>query len=307
MPGIEVTVVEKMADGSEKVMTPNGAIVIRKKDATSIPMEFDHVLKGRKEWNEIFEPRLAFSEDRVNGVLVNCGTEMRRFDAGGREFLASGVRENQYLLHCGSLYGVLRDYMGMENLCYLAADDEDLLIEMIQVNADLCYANTEFTLKSGATFDIAHFWEDIAYKNGPLVTPSFFYEHLGPHYKRITDPVHSYGIDLISLDCDGLIDTLVPTWLDNGVNVMFPIEVGTWDASIEPWRKKYGKQLLGVGGMRKRVLAMDYAAVDAEVERLKPLVALGGYLPCPDHRLPADTVWENVQYYCEKMRTAFGG
>jgi len=108
------------------------------------------------------------------------------------------------------------------------------------------------------------------------------------------------------VDCDGKIDALIPIWLENGVNTMFPIEVGTWAASIGPWREKYGREIHGVGGMDKRVLAFDYAAIDAEVERLRPLVDLGGYIPCPDHRLPPDTKWENVQYYCEKMRKTFG-
>jgi hypothetical protein len=31
---------------------------------------------------------------------------------------------------------------------------------------------------------------------------------------------------------------------------------------------------------------LDYAAIDKEIERLKPLVDLGGYIPCPDHRIP---------------------
>jgi len=53
------------------------------------------------------------------------------------------------------------------------------------------------------------------------------------------------------------------------------------------------------------VFAHDYAAIDAEVERLKPLVELGGYIPCPDHRIAPDAKWENVQYYCEKMRRTF--
>lgn len=57
--------------------------------------------------------------------------------------------------------------------------------------------------------------------------------------------------DRDSVDCDGLIDTLIPTWLNNGVNTMFPIEVGTWDANIKPWREKYSQQLRGVGGMSK--------------------------------------------------------
>jgi len=90
--------------------------------------------------------------------------------------------------------------------------------------------------------------------------------------------------------------------LNNGVNTMFPIEVGTWDASIASWREKYGKELRGVGGMNKNVFSKDFAAVDAEIERLKPLIALGGYIPCPDHRIAPDAKWENVRYYCEKLR-----
>ncbi len=85
---------------------------------------------------------------------------------------------------------------------------------------------------------------------------------------------------------------------------MFPIEVGVWDASIEPWRKQYGPQLRGVGGMNKNVFARDFAAVDEEVERLVRLVELGGYIPCPDHRIPPTAKWENVQYYTERLRNA---
>ena len=133
-----------------------------------------------------------------------------------------------------------------------------------------------------------------------------FKEKVGPRYKRITDLLKRYGVDIVSLDCDGKLDQLVPIWLENGVNTMFPIEVGTWNASIKPWREEYGRELRGVGGMDKRVLAYDYAAIDAEIERLKSLVELGGYIPCPDHRIPPDARWENVQYYCDAMRKVFG-
>jgi uroporphyrinogen decarboxylase len=59
--------------------------------------------------------------------------------------------------------------------------------------------------------------------------------------------------------------------------------------------------------MDKRVFAFDRPAIDAEVERLKELVDLGGYIPCPDHRLPPDAQWDNVLYYTERMRKSFGG
>jgi uroporphyrinogen decarboxylase len=87
---------------------------------------------------------------------------------------------------------------------------------------------------------------------------------------------------------------------------MFPIEVGTWNASIAPWRKLFGRELRGVGGVNKHVFCADRSAIDKEIERIKPLVELGGYIPCPDHRLPIDARWENVQYYCEAMHQHFG-
>jgi uroporphyrinogen decarboxylase len=138
------------------------------------------------------------------------------------------------------------------------------------------------------------------------VNPAVFDAKVGPWYQRITTITRAAGLDLCSLDCDGMIDSLIPTWLTNGVNVMFPIEVGAWDASIAPWREKYGRDLRGVGGMDKRVFAHGRAAVDREIERLRPLVALGGYIPCPDHRIPPDAEWDTVRYYCERMRTVFG-
>jgi len=195
--------------------------------------------------------------------------------------------------------------MGVEGISYLYADDEQLYDEIINTVGELVYKTTKRALESGIKFDYANFWEDICFKNGPLVVPSVFAKKVGPHYRRITDLIKSHGINIISLDCDGFIDSLIPIWFENGVNTMFPIEVGTWEASITPWRQKYGKELRGVGGMNKHVLSRDKGAVDAEIERLKPLVALGGYLPCPDHRLPPDTKWELVQYYCERMRQVF--
>lgn len=196
----------------------------------------------------------------------------------------------------------LIDLLGVEQLSYLYMDDEELYAEIIDTMAGLSYKWVKAALESGAKFDYAHYWEDICFKNGPLVIPGVFDEYVGPHYKKTTELLKQYGVTIVSVDCDGLIDSLIPTWLENGVNTMFPIEVGTWNASIEPWRAKYGKQIRGVGGMNKTIFARDYKAIDAEIERLKPLIELGGYIPCPDHRIAPDAIFENVQYYCEQIR-----
>ena len=321
LPPFERKVLEVMPDGMRKEVNGDGVVILQKDDATGIPTEIDHLFKGRKEWDELFKPRMLPDEKRIFRPEPVIGDLQRGDQADGRparrfrdhinEIVAEVQRTDRDRpigLMCGSLYGRIRDIVGMVNLSYLQADDPDLFDEMIVTFADLCYWATEKALETYSdNWDFGHFWEDICFRSGPLVSPRVFKQKVGPQYRRITDLLHGHGINIVSLDCDGKIDALIPTWFENGVNTMFPIEVGTWNASIAPWREKYGPELRGVGGMDKKVFAYDFAAIDAEVERLKPLIDLGGYIPCPDHRIAPDAKWENVQYYCEQMRKTFGG
>lgn len=305
-PAFEQKVLEVFPNGSRHIRNESGVTLVQEPGAGSIPAEVDHMLKDRAAWDGEFKKRMQFKPDRILSAMVRVNESMLPFNAGGLEFLKNDCRDYPYGLHCGSLYGTLRNYIGMENLCYLLADDEPLLDEMIETMGELCFQCTRFALESGARFDFGHFWEDICFKNGPLVNPEVFKAKVGPHYRRITGLLNQYGIKIVSLDCDGMIDALIPTWFGNGVNTMFPIEVGTWNASIKPWRSQYGRELRGVGGMNKTVFARDRKSVDAEIERLKPLVELGGYIPCPDHRIAPDAHWDLVRHYCERMHAVFG-
>ena len=293
-PAFESKVVREFPDGLRHVQQGDGVITVQCDDAGSISAEIDHLLKDRASWEEHYKWRYARSENRVNQSSL--------------EQLKKARRETPLGLHCGSLFGHIRNVLGVEGVSYLYVDDEPLFREIIDTVGDLCYRNIQraLLLGSGVGFDFAHFWEDICFKNGPLISPVVFREYVGPHYRRITELLKRHGIDIVSLDCDGWIDALLPIWLENGVNTMFPIEVGTWNASIAPWRKKYGKELRGVGGMNKVVFAHDKGAVDAEIERLIPLVDLGGFIPCPDHRIPPDAKFENVCYYTERLRQIYG-
>jgi len=301
-PGFESKVMKINADGSREVLQYDGTIVLQKEGAGSIPSEIDHTLKDRKSWEEHYLPRLQFSAERILKSKVNTGKVFLEYNGGGLDFLKKPERKNPLGLYCGSLFGNIRNWFGVIGVSYLYMDDEKLFDEIINTVGDLSYNCAKTVLVAGAKFDFAHFWEDICFKNGPLIIPSVFDQKVGHHYRRITNLLRQYGIDIVSVDCDGLIDSLIPIWFNNGVNTMFPIEVGTWNANIRPWRDKYGPQLRGVGGMNKVVFSMDYAAVNSEIERLKPLIELGGYIPCPDHRIAPDAKWENIQYYCEQMR-----
>ena len=288
-PYFEEKLLREEPDGSRVIRDSKGLICRVKPGITSIPSMIGTALTDRTVWEEEYLPRLQMHAGRISAEQA-------------KELPDPRERQVPIGLHLGSLMGHMRDLLGVEQLSYLYADDEDLYREIVDTLCGLCYSCAEGMLQTGAKFDYAHYWEDICFKHGPLVVPRVFDELAGPWYRKISRLVASYGIDIISLDCDGMIDSLIPTWLRNGVNTMFPIEVGTWGGSIGPWREKYGKDLRGVGGMDKRVFARDKAAVEAEVERLKPLIDLGGYIPCPDHRISPDADFELVRYYCELMR-----
>ena len=289
LPCFEQEVLEKYDDGSMIIRDNCGLICKVKPGVVSIPAEIGTSLTDREAWEKLYLPKFQMSKDRIPYDVL-------------KSLPLSENREYPIGLYLGSLIGNMRNILGIEHLSYLYADDEELFGEIINTMCGLCYDCAKAVLETGIHFDYAHYWEDICFKNGPLVSPAVFQDYCGPWYRKLAELVHSYGITIISVDCDGLIDRLLPIWLENGVNTMFPIEVGTWGANIAPWREKYGKEIHGVGGMNKTVFSQDRKAVDLEIERLKKLVALGGYIPCPDHRIAPDAKYDLVQYYCDKMQ-----
>ena len=290
-PRFEQKVLEVLPDGSQRVVTASGVIEKIKPGIVSIPSEDDYLLKDREAFEELFKPKMQFSDERVNAEHIK------------RVFYDRYADDTPLGIHLGSVMGDIRNYTTVMGMSYLMYDeDEELFADIVDTYAEMQYKCADAVLSLGLPFDFAHYWEDICFKNGPLLAPSLFDELAAKHYKRRNELCHKHGIDIISLDCDGVTEALIPTWLENGVNVLFPIEIGTWGDQFGPAREKYGERILGVGGMDKTALRKDRAAVDAEIERIKRLAAKGGFIPCPDHRMMPGSKFELVQYYAEEVK-----
>jgi uroporphyrinogen decarboxylase len=192
--------------------------------------------------------------------------------------------------------------MGVENLSLVLYDDPAWFEEMVTTVADCIIGTLTRVLETGGQFDGCSMWEDMCYNAGPLMSPKHFKRFLVPHYRRIADLLHKYDVDVIWLDCDGNIDKLMPLWLDAGINCMFPVEIGTWGADPIRYRQEYGKDLLMMGGVSKRLLARSKEEIGAEIRRLLPLVEEGGFIGFCDHRVPPDVPLENYMFYLDVVR-----
>lgn len=199
---------------------------------------------------------------------------------------------------CFGLFSFLRRLMGTERSCTLFYDDPDMAHEMLDFLTEYLIEVTRRALEE-VEIDYFNYFEDFAYKAGPLIGPNIFRKFLMPRYRRINDHLRSHGVRHIWLDSDGNTEVLLPLLIEVGITCHWPLERA---AGMDPLkiRATYGHDLALVGGIDKRALARDRRAIEEEVYRHVPqLIEDGGYIPTLDHAVPPDIPYDNFMYYLE--------
>lgn len=293
IPGFEYKVVEEH-ERTKIIVDGDGATKLIYTDGSStIPRYLKFPIETREDWKE-FAKRLDVSDPS------------RYPSDEDWENWKSSIQNRSKVLNvgCGSLFGWIRNWMGFENAAMACMDDPAWVEEMIEHIVEFEYQLLERAIRE-VQFDVASFWEDIAFNHGPMISPTMFRKWLTPRYKRLTDLLRANGCDFAVVDCDGNINCVVDCWLAGGVNIMFPLEIR---GGTDPrWmREEFGKSVLLAGGVDKTQLIAGKQAIDAEIERIRPLVEQGGYIPHVDHRVPPDVTFENYLYYLRRKREAFG-
>jgi len=267
------------------------------KDGTStIPHFLEFPLKGRKEWEEIFKPRLdaklkvRYPENRDDWKEMKGRYNDPNWD-------------KPVGINIGSLFGWLRNWAGFEGIAVMCYEDPDLVEEMVSHLARLTCSVIERSARE-IKIDYGAGWEDMCFRQGPIISPKMVRRFLIPNYKRIANLLRGNGCDIIYTDCDGNINQMIEPWLEGGLNGVFPVEVAAGSDPIAI-RKKYRDKVVILGGVNKRSLIAGKEAIRAEISRIKPYVLEGGWIPHVDHRCPPDVTFENYLYYLDVKRETF--
>lgn len=267
-----------------------GGIYIRTTATSSVPHYIRHPLKNRDDWEKL---RSFFNPDTPGRFPLNW------------DEVAESYRERDYPLgiHVGSLYGWLRNWMGVERISIAFYRDPDWIAEMMDTLVDLWIKIIRRALRD-VKVDFATWWEDMCYSRGPLISIRHFEEFMVPRYRKVTDVLREYGVNINILDCDGDVSLLVPGWLKSGINCMFPLEARFTD--IYSLREKYGNKVLLMGGVNKFALMAGEKGIEKEFERLTALLKEGGYIPTVDHRVPPEVSYQSYLYYLKRKREWIG-
>ena len=265
-----------------------------KDNLTRMPIYLDWPVKDRVTWNEL---KKRLDSNTPARWPSDWNAYVQEINKLGEEVPIS--------LEVGGFYGYLREWIGSERILYMFYDDPGLIEDMMEQILYLEIEVIKRTLKDIKVQE-ATFWEDMCYKSGSLISPAMVRRFMMPRYKKITDLLHSNGVDVIFLDSDGNVEQLVPLWLEAGINYIWPFEVAAGNDAVA-LRKKYGKGLIIGGTIDKRALAKDKKAIKEEVMSKVPfLLEQGGYFPSVDHLVPPDVTFENYCYYINLMREVAG-
>jgi hypothetical protein len=206
-----------------------------------MPQWLSFPLHTRADWENEFLPRL------------NPGSPTRYPLYWAEKVRTWAQRDDPLTVRGGSIFGWLRNWMGLEAICLAFYDDPAWVQEMMDYLAGFCCAAIRRTLED------------------------------------------------VELDYVLLWEPLLPLWIEGGVNGFYPIErAASMDAAH--LRQRFGRELRLLGGIDKRAMIAGPAEIDAELARVAPLAAEGGYIPWCDHHVPPDVPLAHYRYYVERMK-----
>jgi len=185
----------------------------------------------------------------------------------------------------------LREWLGFERLCMAFCDEPDFVHAMIAFWKAYVSRILERTL-AGFVPDEVHLSEDMAYKQYSMISPAMVREFLLPTWRQWGEIVRAAGVPLYGMDSDGFVGELIPFWIEAGFTHCDPIEVAAGN-DINDLRATFGRRMAFFGGIDKRAMAKGGATLEAEIDRVRPVIKDGGYIPSCDHGVPADVPWPN--------------
>jgi len=283
---------EKVLAETEDTVTMFGGDGITRrmfKDQRSMPLFLDWPVKDGKDWDRLAEERLNL-DNLVQRLLPGFAEDVRA--ARRRDYPLSLLGDP-----CG-FFGCLRYLLGEVALFYAYYDNPALIRRITSYLCDFWISFME-ELYRYVDFDFGYFFEDMAGKQGMLVSPAIFKEFMEPSYRRIIGFLKGRGVRHFIVDSDGFVEDLVPLLERVGVTGMLPFERQAGN-DLRRIRRDHPR-LQMMGGFNKALLrdgnANRDADLEAELAMIAELVPLGGYIPFADHFIPPDVSLESFTRY----------
>jgi uroporphyrinogen decarboxylase len=222
----------------------------------------------------------------------------------------AGLRDRVMALKDETSYPVISGISGVVyEICWYLRGLENLFCDMIE-QPEVLEAIIDQTLKFwldwfrlfldevGDVVDVIMIGDDLAGQNGPLFSPRLYRTIVKPRQKRLVQYLKSRTRAKIWYHSCGSVTEYIPDLLDNGIDILNPVQISA--RGMEPARLKaaYGDRLVFWGGgidpqhvLPRATPAEIRDHVRRNLDAFKPG---GGYVFNNVHNLQADVPPENI-------------
>ena len=172
----------------------------------------------------------------------------------------TGVREQALQMRNETPYAICTGIGGVVyEICWYMRGLEQWFVDMM-TNPAFCEALLEQTLKFWLNFysmflaeigdlvDVIMIGDDLTGQSGPLFSPKFYREIVQPRQKKLVQHIKSLTNAKIWYHTCGSCYEYIPDLIDNGIDILNPVQIGLVNMEPKELKKKFGKQLVFWGG-----------------------------------------------------------
>jgi uroporphyrinogen decarboxylase len=232
------------------------------------------------------------------------------FPNGGDPTRFTGVREKALELRNETPYAISTGICGVVyETCWYMRGLERWFTDMIE-NPEFCEALLDKTLEFwldyfngfmaevGDLIDVVMIGDDLTGQSGPLFSPDFYRKVVKPRQKKLVQRIKSLTKAKIWYHTCGACYKYIPELVDNGIDILNPVQIGLPDMEPEKLKEEFGKQLVFWGGGIDAQHILPFAGPKEIREHVRRNIEMfktgGGYVFNNVHNIQAGVPPENI-------------
>lgn len=201
----------------------------------------DGVIKDRADfdrypWEEVVENYFKIYSRQMVNFAKACPAGMKAIGGVGN-----------------GIFECVQDIVGYMDLCYIKSDDEELYYDIFSaVSKVLMKIWDRFMAQYSDVYCLLRFGDDLGFDTSTLLSSEDIKKAVIPHYRKVTDLVHSYNKPFLLHSCGNLFDVFDDIIKDGNINAKHSNEDKIGHFSV--WVDKYGDKIGNFGGIDTDVL-----------------------------------------------------
>ncbi|MGA2256467.1 MAG: uroporphyrinogen decarboxylase family protein [Thermoguttaceae bacterium] len=221
-----------------------------------------------------------------------------------------GLRERALMLRKETPYAVIGGISGVVyEICWYLRGLEQWLMDLL-TEPDFCAALLDQTLKFwldwfrlfldevGDLVDVIMIGDDLAGQTGPLFRPEVYRTLVKPRQKRLVQYIRSRTQAKIWYHTCGACAQYIPDLLDNGIDILNPVQVSAKDMDPATLKAQFGDRLVFWGGAIDAQHVFPSASPETVREHVRRNLAAwkpsGGYVFNNVHNIQGGVPPENI-------------